>query len=158
MDVIKTDLRINFVQLHHNLSQELVPWPILCMEIHRRAAESSNEWVHLYITERFSFNQTFEILTNEGAAKQATKNKMIFHDCIPCLDCANHMLDDLRGCEHFQHYQEHRTWLEEQTIYSQPDRERTDYPTRKNKIILKLCSLQWLPKTVCRILVEVIVY
>ena len=34
------------------------------------------------------------------------------------------MLDDLGGSEHSQHYQEHQTWLEGQTIYSQPNRKR----------------------------------
>ena len=43
MDVIETDLRVNFVQLHNNLPQELVARPVLCMETHRRATESPNE-------------------------------------------------------------------------------------------------------------------
>ena len=41
----------------------------------------------------------------------------------PCLDYASQMLDDLKGCAHSQHYQEHQTWLEGQTICLQPNEE-----------------------------------
>jgi len=64
---IETNLRINFVQLHHNLPQELVAWPVLCMEIHERAAESSNEWVYLHITQKGSISIKTSKLTHEGA-------------------------------------------------------------------------------------------
>jgi len=44
--VMWKDLRVYFVKLQYNISQKFVARPILCMEVHRRPTETSNERVH----------------------------------------------------------------------------------------------------------------
>lgn len=47
-EILPTNLRVDLIQLHHHFSQELIAWPVLCVEIHRRSTESSNQRVYLF--------------------------------------------------------------------------------------------------------------
>jgi hypothetical protein len=140
---IETNLRINFVQLHHNLPQELVAWPVLCMEIHERAAESSNEWVYLHITQRVQFQSKLR----NWHMKVRTQTNINSYWWL-------HTLFGLRrsNAGWFKRFWTFSTlpgtsdmaWRANQ-LFTTYQKERTYYPTRDNKITSMLCSLKWLP-------------
>jgi hypothetical protein len=140
---IETNLRINFVQLHHNLPQELVAWPVLCMEIHEWAAECFNEWVYLHITQRVQFQSKLR----NWHMKVRTQTNINSYWWL-------HTLFGLRrsNAGWFKRFWTFSTlpgtsdmaWRANQ-LFTTYQKERTYYPTRDNKITSMLCSLKWLP-------------